>query len=193
MAAERELLRRAAQPISAWRNGGGRTRQVAIEPRDADIARGFRWRVSIAQVDSDGPFSAFPGIDRSLWLLRGNGMILDVDGRQARLDQPLQRIDFAGETPVHAQRIDGPNEDLNVMVARGVACTARIAELAATPAIVELGPGQHVLLAIGGGVAVDRLDLGDGDAVRCSLREPHSLRIAAASIGSHVLLASFPA
>jgi environmental stress-induced protein Ves len=66
-----------------WANGGGSTRQVAIDPPGATLAGAFRWRVSIAQIASDGPFSRLPGIDRAMWLVRGNGVRLDVDGRGA--------------------------------------------------------------------------------------------------------------
>lgn len=108
----------AAQAVMPWANGGGSTRQVAIDPPDGSLAHGFRWRVSIAQVDVDGPFSRLPGIDRSLWLLRGGGVRLDVDGREVVLARPLERFDFAGETPIVARLLAGPIEDLNLMVAR---------------------------------------------------------------------------
>lgn len=107
-----------AQPVMPWANGGGSTRQVAIDPPDGSLAKGFRWRLSIAQVASSGPFSRLPGIDRTSWLLAGDGLRLDVDGREVVLAQPLQRFDFAGETPIHCTLLGGPCEDLNVMVAR---------------------------------------------------------------------------
>ena len=90
-------IRRHEQRVVPWRNGGGSTRQVAIAPPDGGLGTGFAWRVSVAGVAADGPFSALPGIDRSLWLLRGAGMDLDLDGELVRLDRPLQRLDFAGE------------------------------------------------------------------------------------------------
>ncbi|PPV05654.1 hypothetical protein XBLMG947_3196 [Xanthomonas bromi] len=55
-----------------WRNQLGWTREILCLG-DAD-----QWalRLSIAEIEQDAAFSAFPGIDRELVLLRGNGMRL---------------------------------------------------------------------------------------------------------------------
>lgn len=45
-------------PVSPWRNGGGATREVARHPQGA-AADGFEWRVSVADIGADGPFSAY--------------------------------------------------------------------------------------------------------------------------------------
>lgn len=149
-----ELVSLAAQPEMPWANGGGTTRQVAIDPPTATLATGFRWRVSRARVASDGPFSRLPGVDRSLWLLHGAGVRLEVDGREVVLDQPRQRFDFAGEAPVTARLLAGPIEDLNVMVARDrVRARATIVELAAGP-VVPVDCAQRLLLVLAGTAAV---------------------------------------
>jgi uncharacterized protein len=157
-----------AQRVVPWRNGAGSTREVAIDPPDASVDSGFRWRVSMAGVAVDGPFSAFPGVDRSLWLLRGGGLELAMDGQVLRLDQPLQRIDFAGETHVHARLLDGPTDDLNVMVSRGeVRAAAEVQSLdAGDDWQRDLTAGEHLILALGGSLAVAGLTLALGDAVR---------------------------
>ncbi|MGR7000643.1 HutD/Ves family protein [Yinghuangia aomiensis] len=80
-------------PVTPWRNGGGETREVAAEP-SAD--GGFAWRVSIATIAQDGPFSAFPGVDRTITLLEGAGVHLVGDG----LDHLLDRI--GGPSPARA-------------------------------------------------------------------------------------------
>ncbi|MEP6882581.1 MAG: HutD family protein, partial [Dokdonella sp.] len=51
-----------------WKNDGGWTTEIASEPL-ADAASGFRWRVSIAEIETDGPFSQFTGVERDLLLL----------------------------------------------------------------------------------------------------------------------------
>ncbi len=102
-----------------WNNDGGWTTEIAREPL-ADSSDGFRWRVSIADIESDGPFSLFPGIERDLLLLAGKGIELDIDGSPpARLDQRFQRIHFAGEATVQCRLLAGQTRDFNVMVARG--------------------------------------------------------------------------
>jgi environmental stress-induced protein Ves len=179
-----------AQKIVPWRNGSGSTREVAIEPPSASVATGFVWRVSIAGVAADGPFSSFPGIDRSLWLLRGAGMELTIDGDSTRLVRPLQRIDFAGEASVQARLLGGPTEDLNVMVARSAAVgSAAVCELAVGEVLaVELPAAQHLLLVLSGAIALAGGTAGPGDAVRLDGAGP--LR-ATASAACTLLRASF--
>lgn len=185
----------AGQRVMAWKNGGGSTREVAIAP-SAVAAAGFSWRISVASVAADGPFSVFPGIDRSLWLLRGNGMVLDVAGREVRLERPLQRFDFAGEVPIHARLIDGPNEDLNVMVDRATtAGDARIVTVAPGACWRQgLGAGEHVALLLAGSAQVAGFAAAVGDAVQ--VRGQQDLEVAVPEAGSAaapatLLLASF--
>ncbi len=59
---------RATLPATPWKNGGGVTREIVCQPPGAGLAA-FDWRVSIATIASDGPFSLFAGIDRVITLL----------------------------------------------------------------------------------------------------------------------------
>lgn len=96
-----------------WRNERGWTREIHRHPEGA---ADWQWRVSIAEIDHDAPFSAFPGVDRELVLLQGEGMHLKfVDGEAVTLRPPHERIRFAGERPLHAELIDGPTHDFNLM------------------------------------------------------------------------------
>ncbi len=95
-----------------WKNGGGSTRELARHPAHQPDDGTFDWRLSVADVAADGPFSSFPGLDRILVLLSGNGMALSGVGT---LRAPLDRCEFPGETPVHAVLLDGPTRDLNLM------------------------------------------------------------------------------
>ena len=164
------LLRRRDRPLERWRNGGGTTRVVAIDPPGAVLANGFRWRVSIASVAADGPFSRLPGTDRILWLLGGKGMRLRVGDRSVMLNRPLQRVDFAGEVPVEAHLIDGPTEDLNVMTDRAsVAPAVVVARLEAGAALdVALSAPQNLVVVLSGAPTMEGFAAGleCGDAVR---------------------------
>jgi len=95
-----------------WRNGAGWTRQIVAEPAVGE----WRWRLSIAEIEQDAPFSQFPGVDRELVLLTGNGLRLRFDDGETReLQPPHERARFAGERTVHGELIDGPTQDLNLM------------------------------------------------------------------------------
>lgn len=107
----------AGQPVVPWRNGGGTTREVAIEPVGGGTAN-FRWRVSIARIETDGPFSVFPGVDRTLWLLEGGGMELAIDGVPTHLTEQFASVAFPGEAILSARLLAGPTLDLNLMVDR---------------------------------------------------------------------------
>ena len=80
----------------------------------------FAWRASVAEVDSDAPFSRFPGIDRQIVLLDGTGfrMTLD-DGQTHELTTPFAPFAFAGECEVAVSLVRGPTRDFNLMVRRG--------------------------------------------------------------------------
>jgi environmental stress-induced protein Ves len=104
----------AAQP---WKNGGGATRELLAWPSAAD----WRVRVSVADIDRDGPFSAFPGVERWFAVLQGQGVDLDLGGatrRAVRGDAPLR---FDGAAAQACRLVDGPTRDLNLMLrgARG--------------------------------------------------------------------------
>lgn len=104
-----------AQP---WKNGGGSTTEIAIGPQGAGFEH-FDWRISVATVASDGPFSVFAGIDRTLVLLQGAGMDLQTDDGQIRALRPdAPDWVFAGEWPIMARLSDGVTIDFNVMTRR---------------------------------------------------------------------------
>lgn len=96
-----------------WRNGQGWTREVLRMPEGVDD---WDWRLSIAEIEQDGPFSSFPGIERELVLLHGNGMRLRYDDGEVReVLPPHARVRFAGERVLACELVDGPTHDLNLM------------------------------------------------------------------------------
>jgi environmental stress-induced protein Ves len=96
-----------------WRNGGGRTAEIAAVPD----ASAFLWRVSMAEVATDGPFSVFPGVDRVLTVIAGDGLTLEVEGRPAAVGHAP--FAFPGDVGCFARLAAGPVTDLNVMTRRG--------------------------------------------------------------------------
>ena len=114
-----KLLRASDHKRMPWKNGGGETVEIAVSPEGVGLAD-FDWRVSMATVATDGPFSVFPGIDRTLSILDGEGMTLFIQGRAPeRLTQASEPLPFAADAPTSATLIDGTITDLNVMTRRG--------------------------------------------------------------------------
>jgi uncharacterized protein len=105
--------------VSPWKNGGGSTRTLAVEPSDAAFD-GFLWRISLAEVNSPGEFSLFPGIDRTILLWSGKGLVLQASDWSFTLQQHFLPFLFSGEDKIVCDLIAGPTTDLNVMVRRGV-------------------------------------------------------------------------
>lgn len=113
------IVRRDAYRRMAWKNGKGLTEEVATFPEGVGVD-GFDWRVSIAHVGADGPFSLFPGIDRTIALLEGKGMTLDLpDGGSATLSPGSEPFSFPGEWAIASRNAGGSTVDLNVMTRRG--------------------------------------------------------------------------
>jgi len=101
-----------------WKNGGGTTAEVAAFPEGSTFET-FGWRISMADVASDGPFSLFPGIDRTLIVVEGDGIELDVEGIAYPLDRSSPKLSFSGDDITAGRLLSGPIRDLNVMTRRG--------------------------------------------------------------------------
>jgi environmental stress-induced protein Ves len=134
-----------------WKNGGGATRTVGSAPEDVGLDD-FDWRLSIADVASDGPFSHFDGVDRTLAILDGPGMTLSIAGKPTRLDRDRCVVSFAGEADVVAALLGAPTRDFNVMTRRS-RYIHRVWRL--TSASVEIGAAETVaIVAVGERVSI---------------------------------------
>ncbi len=103
-----------------WKNGGGITREIARVSEDDRIL----WRLSMAEVASDGPFSAFPGLTRILTVIRGAGLVLRTP-LGVMTAEPMQPVRFSGDLPVDCTRIAGDVTDLNVIFDGDADCRPR--------------------------------------------------------------------
>ena len=141
-----------ALPAIAWKNGGGTTREIACRPAGAGLDD-FDWRVSIAAIAANGPFSGFPGVDRCIVLLRGGGVRIESNDGEIdhRLEVPRLPFTFDGGCALHVTLLGGESEDFNVMTRRGrvradvhvvdSACTLR----PASRGVVHAARGQWTL------------------------------------------------
>ncbi len=129
-----------------WANGLGTSYEVAS---DRNVDGVWTWRVAIAPVVADGPFSAMPGVDRELVVIEGNGMELEVDGESVEC-LPGRVARFTGDSATFARLVDGSLVDLGLMTVRGVV-TGSMVVVAGVGEVVE----SDVLVAIGDAVFED--------------------------------------
>lgn len=179
-----------------WKNDGGWTTEIA---RSADNSScGFRWRISIAEIERDGPFSAFPGVERDLLLLEGSGIELDIDARPPlRLARRFERAHFAGEAAVQCRLLAGATRDFNVMARRDIVA----AEVMARPLVgsmvifPEAGVEWFVHLLAGHARArrgEDERTLAAADSLQFDFREPTAARVVLDGAGEAVLVKFTP-
>jgi hypothetical protein len=116
-----------------WKNGGGTTSEVLVEPPEGR----FRYRVSIADVASDGPFSRFEGYDRHILLLDGAGMTLDAGEHGAIALAPYAPRAFSGDWAVTGTLTAGPVRDFNLIVDRAWAESSLTVETLVAPVRYE--------------------------------------------------------
>ena len=140
------LVRLDDAPPQPWRNGGGVTRELLAWPDAAD----WQLRISVADIERDGPFSRFPGVTRWFCVLQGDGVHLAVGGTPHRLRPGDAPLVFSGEAETEAWLSGGATRDLNLML-RG--CPGAL--LPAQPGVAWQPPAAPWgLFTMGGGRVV---------------------------------------
>ncbi|WP_353099621.1 HutD/Ves family protein [Stenotrophomonas lactitubi] len=182
------LLQTPSQVISSldyrrerWRNGLGWTREILRLP-----AQGDDWalRLSVAEIEQDAAFSAFPGVERELVLLQGNGVRLRFeDGRVAEVLPPHGRVRFAGEAALHGELIDGTTHDFNLMWKREQLQAELLHRPLVGPMFFFCEPGVAWALHLLGGQAtfgadsgLPAMQTGDTAWLAAGERQRHSLQ-----------------
>ena len=156
------LIRSTSYSHMPWKNGGGTTTEIAVAPAGASLSD-FDWRISMAHVGQDGPFSSFPGIDRTLSVLTGDGITLAFgDGERVRLDRSSAPYPFAADRAVDGLLVDGAIDDLNVMSRRG-RWRHRVERLSGAGSF-SAAEGLLVLVARRGDWQVNGASLAPGDS-----------------------------
>ncbi len=162
-----ELLPAQAQRREPWRNGGGWTREIARSP----VGGEWQWRLSVADVGRDGPFSHFDGCDREIVLLAGQGMDLEFeDGERVALRPPYGRHRFAGERALSARLVEGPTIDLNLIWRRD-ALEVQVLHRPIVGSMLFFGERdvEWLVYVAAGRVRTGAGDLEAGDAARLAL------------------------
>ena len=106
-----------------WKNGRGVTRTLLTHASASGHAPGelpnWSWRISVAELQENGPFSVFEDVDRTLILLSGGALILNRPNGPTVLDRPGAQVSFRGEECIQATITPAPAQALNVMTRRG--------------------------------------------------------------------------
>jgi environmental stress-induced protein Ves len=131
----------------------------------------FLWRISVAHIESSGPFSDFAGYSRHMVLLRGLGLTLKFgNGEQCVLRKIGDTVEFDGARPTHCELLHGPCVDLNFMVSKSLRADARIVPLDQSPTALA-SPQSALIFSV---EAPLLLDGGAGEPVRL---EPWDLAV----------------
>ncbi|TFD77261.1 HutD family protein [Cryobacterium sp. Sr8] len=144
------VLTAASRVAEPWRNGGGVTSEVAARPLGGGPA-GFDWRLSIATIAGDNPFSGYPGVDRMLMAISPQGLDLVDGGVPVHLGQfDVHR--FPGENEVAAVAVTSPTLDRNLMTRRG-RCAGSLRSVHFSGLwTVEAGDGEDLALVVLDGI-----------------------------------------
>ena len=143
----------ASVPAEPWRNGGGVTRTLA--------AQSGQWRVSLAEIERDGPYSRFEGISRTSFVLRGAGVTLQDDKAVVRL-KPFEAVEYDGNVAWLASLVNGPVTALNVMTAQGRYRTQ--VRVIVEPIVVEANCAA-IVIALDGSCAFTEVDTNVGGKI----------------------------
>ena len=155
-----QIFRQRGYREGRWRNGLGTSWDIVSDRDGAD----FDWRLALARIDGDVPFSDYPGIDRVFTLIEGEGLDLEVAsvGRLA-VHERFEPQFFPGDAATACRVLGGPCRALNLFVRRD--------RFAVTVIVTELGEhvtaghdGITLLYALSGEVQVGGETLAQGDA-----------------------------
>jgi environmental stress-induced protein Ves len=165
-----------------WKNGGGITREIAIDPPDSSLLKGdFTWRLSAAEIHKQGIFSRFDGFERQLIVWNGSGV--ELGGSRLSKMIPFR---FDGATEINCV----PEEkisDLGIIFrAEQVSVGMEVISIES----LELQTGTHFLFSTVDGTRIDSETVDRGDTLRIDVEEVRAktVQIRSASNASVILI-----
>ena len=186
------IIRARDCQTTPWKNGGGSTTQIAAGPVHSSLET-FDWRISMAHVASDGPFSDFAGVDRTLAVVKGSGLVLVIGSNApVTVSSGADPVSFPGDVPTSARLASGEITDLNVMTRRG-RFGHRLLRIA-QPMFCDFGEGDDiaVVLSLNGTTTVtserDTATLDHDDAAVVSRGTAAGFRILATTGDCYLVL-----
>jgi environmental stress-induced protein Ves len=164
-----------------WKNGRGVTAEIDMDPAGSDFKEGnFNWRLSSARIEDENRFSEFPGYDRILTVLSGQGLMLN----NLELG-PFEVFEFQGEDLIDCALIENAVEDLGVIFKRGrYRCTMQLLDVTA-PMYLKLDSGTHFFLTLSRPVSVDGTELEAPNFLK--IQDASKVEISAKTFPAHLL------
>lgn len=136
-----EIVQPDAFLTKPWKNHGGITHEIFRRDHGAEML----WRLSLAEVDTDGPFSIFAGMMRILTVIRGNGLCLTAPD-ETLMALPHQPLRFSGDLRIDSRRLDGAVRDLNLIFdPRRLEASVRMVSATASPGLTP-SPGREFVI-----------------------------------------------
>jgi environmental stress-induced protein Ves len=132
-----------------WRNGGGSARDIAVHPVGASMADPFGWRVALAEIEHDGPFSHYePDIERIITLLDGAGFELEFEEAHGiSLSEPHMPARFRGHWQTSCRLKGGRCIVINILYDdRAFSSQTHIIRPVADQPMVFSPPGRQSIL-----------------------------------------------
>ena len=153
-------------PEMPWRNGGGVTQELLAWPqaaaaadtaKPADLAE-WQMRISVARIERNGPFSAYPGVERWFAVVGGEGVVLRFANRRALLTAGSEPVRFEGAAAPGCDLLDGATQDLNLMV-RSAAGSGGLFSVKTNDEWVSTAPLRAVFTAAPATLQIDDTDV----------------------------------
>ncbi|WP_050603848.1 HutD family protein [Ruegeria sp. 6PALISEP08] len=152
------MMRVDACKATRWANGGGVTRELAAKRVGGQVA----WRISVAEIEREGPFSRFPGLARVHTIIEGAGLALH-GADEVLSARPFEPLRFDGALAVTARLLDGPCRAFNVIYdPQIVSITVDVHSGKQAFYVAE----DEFVFVVSGTVSTDRTWLVAGDAIR---------------------------
>lgn len=156
-----KLIRAEELRQGRWRNGLGISWDVATCPQDETE---FGWRLAIARIDGDVPFSHYANVDRIFTLIDGVGLdLIFEDGRNLAVDRLFEPHAYACDVATLCRLRDGPCRALNLFVRRD-AWKAAVEIRSGRVAVSHHGP--ILVHALDGSVSINAIRLSKGDTLQ---------------------------
>jgi len=111
------VIRYADTVTTRWKNGLGESRLVTRSPGDGED---FDWQISLASMSGTLPFSEYPGVDRTLFVIGGDSLRIQSPIRDTVLTSDGAGLEFDGSEKIVGTVVgSGEMNDFNVLSRQG--------------------------------------------------------------------------